>query len=135
VLGDNVTLKSGVYLWNGITLGNNVFVGPSAVFTNDHSPRSNRQIESIPTFVDDFASIGASAVIKAGIRIGKYAMIGMGAVVTKDVPDYAMVYGNPARVMGYVDEEGEKLKKMGDGNWVSKDGNIYFETENGLKKS
>lgn len=134
VLGDNVTVKSGVYLWDGITLGNNVFIGPAAVFTNDINPRSKQFKSAVQTKVDDFASIGANAVIRAGITIGKYAMIGMGAVVTKSVPAYALVYGNPARINGYVDEEGQPMEKINGNKWKAQNGTIFIASKNGLKK-
>lgn len=110
VVGDRVTLKSGVYVWSGVHLEDDVFVGPAAVFTNDRTPRSRRYPDSFPTtVVRKGASIGANAVLCPGIEIGSYAMIGAGAVVTKDVPAHALVYGNPARVQGYVCKCGKKL--------------------------
>jgi acetyltransferase-like isoleucine patch superfamily enzyme len=103
-IGDNCTIKSGVYLWDGITLENNVFVGPNATFTNDKSPRSKVYPESFPkTLVKANASIGANATILPGVEIGTGAMVGAGAVVTKSVPDYAVVVGNPARIVRYID--------------------------------
>jgi acetyltransferase-like isoleucine patch superfamily enzyme len=103
IIGDNATIKSGVYLWNGVRIGDNVFIGPNATFTNDISPRSKEYPEEfIKTFVKEGASIGANVTIICGVTIGKWAMIGAGSVVTKDVPDYALVYGNPARIKGYV---------------------------------
>lgn len=134
ILGDNVTIKSGVHLWDGVTLGNNVFVGPSATFANNNNPRSKQFIVPIPTIVEDFVSIGANAVIKAGITLGKYCLVGMGAVVTKSVPAYALVIGNPARVVGYVDENGKKMNHLGDNRWQALNGTIYLETEKGLEK-
>ncbi len=102
IIGDNVTVKSGVYLWDGIRLGNNVFVGPCAAFTNDKFPRSQCYPDEFTlTHVEQGASIGANATILPGIRIGENAMIGAGAVVTKDVPANAIVVGNPARIVGY----------------------------------
>lgn len=104
VIGDRVTLKSGVQVWDGISLGADVFVGPNATFTNDPFPRSKQYPESFSrTLVEDGASIGGGAVILPGVRIGRRAMIGAGAVVTKDVPPYAIVVGNPARIVGYAD--------------------------------
>lgn len=97
VLGDRVTLKSGVYVWDGITLEDDVFCGPNATFTNDKSPRSKvRPPAFVPTRVGKGASIGAGAVILPGITIGEGAMIGAGAVVTKDVAAGEVVMGNPA---------------------------------------
>lgn len=103
-IGDRVTIKSGVYLWDGVTLEDDVFVGPCAAFTNDKFPRSRQRPSSyLKTVVGQGASIGANATILPGIRIGKQAMVGAGAVVTRDVPAYAVVKGNPARIFGYVD--------------------------------
>jgi len=103
-LGDRVTIKSGVQLWDGIRLGNDVFVGPNATFTNDRFPRSKqRPPEYARTIVRDRASIGANATVLPGVTIGLNAMVGAGAVVTKDVPANAIVYGNPARIEGYAD--------------------------------
>src|SRR5215212_7196434 len=104
VVGDRVTIKCGVQLWDGVTLGDDVFVGPNATFTNDPFPRSRQRPISFPrTFVCNDASIGANATILPGLTIGEAAMVGAGAVVTKDVPPNAIVVGNPARIVGYVD--------------------------------
>ena len=97
-LGDRVTLKCGVYVWDGVTLEDDVFVGPNATFTNDRTPRSKvRPIERPDTVVKRGASIGAGAVILPGVTIGERAMIGAGAVVTKDVPADEVWAGNPAK--------------------------------------
>ncbi len=105
VVGNNVTIKSGVYLWDGIHLEDDVFVGPCVAFTNDKKPRSKQYIDVYPqTIVEKGASIGANATILPGIKIGQKAMIGAGAVVTKDVPDYAVVVGNPATIKGYIEK-------------------------------
>lgn len=107
VIGDRVTLKSGVQVWDGIRLGDDVFVGPNATFTNDPFPRSKQYPESFArTIVEDGASIGGGAVILPGIRVGRRAMIGAGAVVTKNVPPFAIAVGNPARIVGYSDTAG-----------------------------
>ena len=98
IVGDETTIKSGVQLWDGITLGSNVFIGPNVTFTNDKYPISrNSNFAKLPTFVDDHASIGANATILPGIRIGKHAIIGAGSVVTRNVPDFGKVKGNPAK--------------------------------------
>jgi UDP-2-acetamido-3-amino-2,3-dideoxy-glucuronate N-acetyltransferase len=100
-IGDRVTVKSGVQLWNGVTLEDGVFVGPNVSFTNDRHPRSgNRGFQLERTVVARDASIGAGAVLLPGLRIGAGATVGAGAVVTRDVPDGATVYGNPARIIG-----------------------------------
>ncbi|MEQ1349324.1 WxcM-like domain-containing protein [Acinetobacter junii] len=103
IIGNNVTVKSGVFIWDGITLEDNVFIGPSVVFTNDRKPRSKQYPEEFSqTIVEKGASIGANATILPGIRIGQNALIGAGAVVTKDVPANAIVIGNPAIIKGYI---------------------------------
>lgn len=104
-VGDRVTVKCGVQLWDGITLENDVFVGPNVTFTNDKQPRSKQHLSEYPqTLVRQGASIGGGAVILPGVTIGPHAMVGAGAVVTKDVPPYAIVTGNPARIKGYTGE-------------------------------
>lgn len=105
ILGDRVTLKSGVYVWNGVILEDDVFCGPNATFTNDRHPRS-RQVPTTwaRTVVERGASIGAGAVLLPGIRIGREAMIGAGAVVTRNVPPGQTWAGNPARAIIGVNE-------------------------------
>lgn len=105
VVGDRVTVKSGVQLWDGVRLEDGVFVGPNVTFTNDRLPRSRVYPDSFPqTFVRRGASIGGGATILPGLQIGEQAMVGAGAVVTRDVPARAIVVGSPARVIGYVDD-------------------------------
>lgn len=103
LVGDRVTVKCGVQLWDGIVLEDDVFVGPNVTFTNDLFPRSKVYPEQfIKTFVRSGASIGANATILAGVVIGRNSMIGAGSVVTRDVPPNSIVVGNPARIKGYV---------------------------------
>jgi acetyltransferase-like isoleucine patch superfamily enzyme len=109
-VGNDVVIKNGVALWEGITIEDRVFLGPSCVFTNDSAPRSKLYKTPITTLVREGASIGANATILCGIEIGYYAMIGAGAVVTRSVPAYAVVRGNPARLSGFVCRCGKKLK-------------------------
>jgi len=100
VVGDRVTVKCGVQLWDGVSLEDDVFVGPNATFTNDQQPRSrNPAATLLPTLVKKGASIGANATILPGLTIGEGAIVGAGAVVTKDVPPRTLVVGNPARVV------------------------------------
>lgn len=118
-IGDNVTLKNGNMVWDGVTLEDGVFVGPAVVFTNDLFPRSPRlpQVRGrytnqdwlVPTLVKHGASLGAGAIIIAGVTIGEYAMIGAGSVVTKDVPPHALILGNPGRIRGWVCQCGQRL--------------------------
>jgi UDP-2-acetamido-3-amino-2,3-dideoxy-glucuronate N-acetyltransferase len=101
VIGDRVTLKSGVYLWDGTTVEDDVFIGPNATFTNDKFPRSRRKPERFQRIVLKCgASIGANATILGGVTIGEGAIVGAGSVVTRDVPPGAIVRGNPAREAG-----------------------------------
>jgi acetyltransferase-like isoleucine patch superfamily enzyme/dTDP-4-dehydrorhamnose 3,5-epimerase-like enzyme len=105
VLGDRVTVKCGVQLWDGVRVGDDVFIGPNATFANDAFPRSKEYpAEFVHTEVHDGASVGANATILPGVTIGRCAMVGAGAVVTRDVPPNAKVVGNPARIIGYVDD-------------------------------
>lgn len=101
VIGDNVTIKCGVQVWDGITVEDNVFIGPNATLTNDMYPKSrNADWKLLRTVLRTGCSIGANATILPGIEIGEGAMIGAGAVVTKSVPSFAVVVGNPARIVG-----------------------------------
>jgi acetyltransferase-like isoleucine patch superfamily enzyme/dTDP-4-dehydrorhamnose 3,5-epimerase-like enzyme len=104
VLGDRVTVKCGVQLWDGLRVADEVFIGPNATFSNDKFPRSKqRQTALLETHIGRGASIGGGAVVLPGLHIGARAMVGAGAVVTHDVPARAIVSGNPARIVGYVD--------------------------------
>jgi UDP-2-acetamido-3-amino-2,3-dideoxy-glucuronate N-acetyltransferase len=98
IVGDRVTIKSGVYLWDGMRVGNDVHLGPNATFSNDLYPRSKRDFEYPLTVIEDGASIGANATVLPGVKIGRGALVGAGAVVTKDVPAYSVATGNPAVV-------------------------------------
>ena len=111
VVGNNVTIKNGVQLWDGVTIEDNVFIGPNATFTNELIPRSKSyNIDNlIDTLVKTGATIGANATILPGVVIGEYAFVGAGSVVTRDVPAYALYYGNPATHRGYITESGVLL--------------------------
>ena len=116
-IGDGVTIKNGVQLWDRVEIEDDVFVGPNATFTNDPLPRSRRgaggrEPELMATVVGRGATIGANATIVSGISVGRYAMIGAGSVVTGDVPEFSLVYGNPARIQGRVDEKGEIVERQ-----------------------
>lgn len=108
VIGDRVTVKSGVQLWDGLRVGDDVFIGPNVTFTNDRYPRSRQYPDRFAvTEIEAGASIGANATLLPGVRIGRNAMIGAGAVVTRSVPPNAIAVGNPARIVGYVDAKPE----------------------------
>jgi len=110
IIGDNVTIKSGVQIWDGIELEDNVFIGPNVTFTNDFLPRSKQYPKKfLKTLVKSNASIGANSTIVGGITIGKSAMIGAGSVVTKNVDNNTLVYGNPALFKAYICDCGQKL--------------------------
>ena len=111
VIGNNVKIQNNVSVYTGVILKDDVFCGPSMVFTNVINPRSHveRKDEFLPTVVERGASIGANATIVCGVSLGKYCFIGAGSVVLADVPDYALVVGNPSRLVGYVCECGVRL--------------------------
>lgn len=122
-IGNNVKIQNGISVYHGVTLEDGVFCGPHCVFTNDKQPRSVNPDGSLKsgddwvlseTLVRKGASIGAHATIVCGVTIGSWAMVGAGSVVTRDVPDYGLVYGNPARLNGYVCPCGEKLAVAGE---------------------
>ncbi|SOD81180.1 acyltransferase [Spirosoma fluviale] len=117
VLGNNVKVQNNVSIYTGVTCDDDVFLGPSMVFTNVNNPRSaiNRRGQYLRTHVGKGASIGANATIVCGHDIGEYAFIGAGAVVTKTVPPYALVVGNPARQLGWISEYGHRLRFEPDG--------------------
>jgi acetyltransferase-like isoleucine patch superfamily enzyme len=133
LLGNSVTIKSGVYIWDGIHIEDNVFIGPNATFTNDMLPRSKQYPQKpLKTYIEKGASIGAGAVILAGIRIGCYAMIGAGSVVTKNIPPHTLWFGNPARMKGYVCVCGQRVTDV---FICSKCGKAYSFIENELKEN
>lgn len=127
VIGNYVKIQNNVSVYEGVTLEDYVFCGPSMVFTNVRDPRSKYpQVGSqyyIKTLVKEGASLGANCTIVCGVTIGRYAFIGAGAVVTKDVPDFALVVGNPAKIVGWVSEAGKKLE-------FDKNGFAYCEKSN-----
>ena len=114
VIGNNVKIQNFVSIYQGVTIEDDVFIGPSVTFTNDFQPRAFIWDEEkvVPTLVKRGASIGASSTVICGITIGEYAMVGTGSVVTKDIPPFGLVYGNPARLRGYVCYCGKKLEEV-----------------------
>lgn len=110
IIGDRVTIKNGVQIWDGLRIEDDVFIGPNVTFTNDPRPRSKHYpTEFLKTVVEKGASIGAGAAILPGVKIGREAMIGAGAVITKDVPPRSIVVGNPGRIAGYVNAQKQRL--------------------------
>lgn len=136
VIGNFVKIQNNVSVYEGVTLEDYVFCGPSMVFTNIVDPRSKYpQVGSKyyhKTLVKEGASLGANSTILCGITIGKYSFVGAGAVVTKDVPDYALVVGNPARVVGWMSEAGQKLKFDSNGYAFCSKSNRKYKLENNI---
>ncbi len=132
VIGNGVKVQNNVSLYEGVICEDEVFIGPSAVFTNVINPRSaiERKNEFRTTRIGKGATIGANATILCGIEIGTYAFIGAGAVVTKDVPAFALMTGNPARQTGWMSEAGEKLE-LKEGLAVCKVSGMEYQLENG----
>lgn len=133
VLGNNVKVQNNVSIYTGVTCDDDVFLGPSCVFTNVTNPRSgvNRRGQYSKTHVGKGASIGANATIVCGHDIGQYAFIGAGAVVTKTVPDYALLVGNPARQMGWMSEYGHRLQFDKDGRATCPESGQVYELKDG----
>lgn len=131
IIGNRVTIKCGVYLWEGLIVEDDVFIGPAAVFTNDRRPRSRQHPSEYPIArLKQGCSIGAGAVILPGITIGRWAMVGAGAVVTRDVPDFALVVGNPARFRCWICRCTAKLTQQEQRPvWVCRCGRRYREVE------
>jgi UDP-2-acetamido-3-amino-2,3-dideoxy-glucuronate N-acetyltransferase len=110
IIGNNVTIKCGNYIWDGIRIADNVQIGPNVTLTNDKYPRAkNSKFVPAKTIIGHGASIGGGATLVPGVEIGEFAMIGAGALVTKNVPSHALVVGSPAKIIAYVDEYGNKL--------------------------
>jgi UDP-2-acetamido-3-amino-2,3-dideoxy-glucuronate N-acetyltransferase len=133
VLGKNVKVQNNVSIYTGVICEDDVFLGPSMVFTNVINPRSavNRKNQYVKTLVKQGATIGANATVVCGHDIGKFAFIGAGAVVTKDVPDYALIMGNPARQTGWMSEYGHKLSFNETGEAVCPESGERYRLQNG----
>ena len=137
VLGDNVKVQNNVSIYTGVTCDDDIFLGPSCVFTNVINPRSavSRKDQYRKTHVGKGATIGANATIVCGHQIGAYAMIGAGAVVTKDIPPYALVVGNPSRQIGWVSEYGHRLSFDDKGKAICPEtGQSYQLDDNQVKR-
>jgi len=134
VLGKNVKVQNNVSIYTGVECEDDVFLGPSMVFTNVTNPRSaiNRKNQYAKTLVKKGATIGANATVVCGNDIGRFAFIGAGAVVTKNVPDYALVLGNPARQTGWMSEFGHKLIFNQDGIAVCEESKEKYKLDNGM---
>ncbi len=136
-IGDNVTIKCGVSVWDGLVIENNVLIGPNVSFTNNPYPRSKRYLKSPEKiYINRGASIGAQSVVCSGITIGSYALIGAGSVVTKNVPDFNLWYGNPAILHGHVCVCGRRIEisdhkcKFCNASFVWKEGNPVLQIFN-----
>jgi UDP-2-acetamido-3-amino-2,3-dideoxy-glucuronate N-acetyltransferase len=134
-IGDNVKIQNGVYVYHGVTVEDGVFLGPGVILTNDKLPRainpdgslkSDADWEVSPTLIERGASIGAGAVILPGVTVGEFALVGAGAVVTRDVPAHGLVYGNPACVHGYVCRCGRPLNELPDNQWKCEVCNEFY---------
>jgi UDP-2-acetamido-3-amino-2,3-dideoxy-glucuronate N-acetyltransferase len=134
VLGDNVKVQNNVSIYAGVVCEDDVFLGPSMVFTNVSNPRSavNRKGEYTKTRVGKGATIGANATVVCGHDIGNYAFIGAGSVVTKTVPAYALVVGNPAKQIGWMSEHGERLEFDSNGDAVCRGSGVKYKLEGGV---
>ncbi|MBM4223312.1 MAG: N-acetyltransferase [Gammaproteobacteria bacterium] len=143
VIGHRVTLKNGVMVWDGVTIEDEVFVGPGVLFTNDPRPRSPRLPLAaarygtkdwlVATRIKRGASLGAGAIIVCGVTVGRFAMVGAGAVVTRDVPDHALVTGVSAKVCGWVSETGRKLEFGLDQTAICPDTNTRWRLVSGRR--
>lgn len=129
-IGNRVTIKNGISVWAGVTIEDDVFLGPNCVLTNDLYPRSKGYSEQVTTLIKKGASIGANATIICGNTLGKYSMVGAGAVVTKDIPDFALVIGNPAKFKYWVGKTGEKLEFNSNNTSEDSKGNKYLLNKN-----
>ncbi len=137
VIGNNVKIQNNVSVYTGVICEDDVFLGPSAVFTNVVNPRShvNRKNEYKRTIVMKGASIGANATIVCGHNIGRYAFIGAGAVITKDIPDFALAFGNPARITGWVCKCGVKLQFLNNISVCNSCGSKFVMVNNAVREA
>lgn len=135
IIGDNVTIKPGVQIWDGLRISDNVFIGPNVTFVNDKTPRSKQYPEAFQrTIVKTNASIGANATILGGLTIGDFAMVGAGSVVTKDIPNNALVVGNPAKIIAWLNKDGSKMTYIGNHKYKDNKNTIWIIQNNKLIK-
>jgi acetyltransferase-like isoleucine patch superfamily enzyme len=135
VIGDNVTIKPGVQIWDGMRIEDNVFIGPNVTFVNDKRPRSKQYPTAfMQTKLKEKCSIGANATILGGLTMGKFAMIGAGSVVTRNVPDRALVVGNPAKIIGWLSENGQKMDKVQQDLFKDQHGVLWLAKDDTLIK-
>jgi UDP-2-acetamido-3-amino-2,3-dideoxy-glucuronate N-acetyltransferase len=133
IIGNRVTIKPGVFIWDGVSLEDDVMIGPNATFTNDKWPKSkNTAFKLLETKVRKGVTIGANATILCGIEIGEYATIGAGAIVTRSVPVRALMVGTPAVIAGWMNTDGSKMKELENGVFIDKEGNHWRVEENQL---
>lgn len=134
-IGNNVTIKSGVYLWDGIDIDENVFIGPNVTFTNDERPRSKQYPEEFKRIkILKNASIGAGAIILGGVVLGEFSMIGAGALITKNVPARALVVGSPGKIVGWLNDDGTKMIAIDDDSFMDIRGEKWIVKNNKLEK-
>jgi UDP-2-acetamido-3-amino-2,3-dideoxy-glucuronate N-acetyltransferase len=134
IIGNNVTVKSGVYLWDGLRIEDNVFIGPNVTFTNDKTPRSKQYpAEFQKTTIKRNASLGAGSIVLGGTEIGEFSMTGAGSLVTRDVPPRALVTGSPARITGWLNDDGSKMTPVLD-YFLDSAGNKWKVEGNSLQK-
>jgi UDP-2-acetamido-3-amino-2,3-dideoxy-glucuronate N-acetyltransferase len=136
IIGNNVTVKAGVFLWDGITVEDNAFIGPSVSFVNDKYPRSKQYQESVQRILlKNNCSIGANATILGGVTIGNHALIGAGSVVTKDVPDFAIIAGNPGKLVGFISDTKNVLQKVSENEYIEEtSGKRFIFNNNKLQR-
>ena len=134
VIGNRVTIKPGVFVWDGVVLNDDVMIGPNATFTNDKWPKSkNSNFKLLYTYVGKYSSIGANATILCGVRIGDFVLVGAGSVVTTNIPDRALVVGSPAKIVGWMNDDGTKMRKFND-SYIDNQGDIWNVVQGELKK-
>ncbi|WP_367392670.1 acyltransferase [Lewinella sp. LCG006] len=134
-IGNYVTVKSGVYLWDGLQVEDNVFIGPNATFTNDKRPRSKQYPSTFQkTIIRHHASIGAGATVLGGVTIGEYAIVGANSLVTKDIPPRSLVLGQPARIVGWINEDGSPMESLDVDLFQDNQGNTWKLIDSQIKR-